>query len=70
MSAYRICEECGATLDPGERCDCQPAVPLKLIQPGSTPGGTYPKHRRLLNANFSGSMGCIITFAEESKGRR
>ncbi len=23
MSAYRICEECGAALDPGERCDCR-----------------------------------------------
>ena len=23
MSAYRICEDCGAALDPGERCDCR-----------------------------------------------
>ena len=22
MSYYRICEVCGASLDPGERCDC------------------------------------------------
>jgi len=22
MSAYRICPDCGAALDPGERCDC------------------------------------------------
>lgn len=22
MSHYRICEKCGAALDPGERCDC------------------------------------------------
>lgn len=37
MSAYRVCEECGAALDPGERCDCLPtAPPLKLIQPGES----------------------------------
>jgi len=23
MAYYRICEICGAKLDPGERCDCQ-----------------------------------------------
>ncbi|MEA4928568.1 MAG: hypothetical protein VB104_07820 [Candidatus Limiplasma sp.] len=22
MSCYRVCEYCGAHLDPGERCDC------------------------------------------------
>ncbi len=35
MSAYRICEECGAALDPGERCDCRDTSRPKLIQPGS-----------------------------------
>lgn len=23
MTYYRICPDCGAALDPGERCDCQ-----------------------------------------------
>ena len=23
MDYYRICPDCGATLDPGEKCDCQ-----------------------------------------------
>lgn len=23
MAFYRCCENCGAALDPGERCDCQ-----------------------------------------------
>ena len=23
MSYYHICPHCGATLDPGEKCDCQ-----------------------------------------------
>ena len=23
MSRYRSCPECGSSLDPGERCDCQ-----------------------------------------------
>ena len=23
MSVYRICPDCGSSLDPGERCDCQ-----------------------------------------------
>ena len=54
MSAYRICEECGAALDPGERCDCLSAVPPRLIQPGSTQIGTYLRHEQLLNEIFAG----------------
>ncbi len=23
MAYYRICSDCGAALDPGEKCDCQ-----------------------------------------------
>lgn len=26
MSYYRTCPHCGANLDPGERCDCRPAL--------------------------------------------
>lgn len=39
MAAYRICEECGAALDPGERCDCQPTtVPVRLPKTCETCG--------------------------------
>jgi len=27
MPYYDTCPDCGATLDPGERCDCQKPVP-------------------------------------------
>lgn len=67
MSAYRICEECGAALDPGERCDCRPAVPLELIQPGSSQTGTYPRYKRLLNENFAGvPLGLTTTLNGEA----
>lgn len=23
MAYYRVCDRCGGTLDPGERCDCE-----------------------------------------------
>lgn len=69
MSAYRICEECGAALDPGERCDCRPAVPLKPIQPGSAQVGTYLRHEQLLNEVFAGvPLELTLALAEESRG--
>ena len=40
MSTYRICEECGAALDPGERCDCLSVAPPKLIQPEESQVGS------------------------------
>ena len=57
MSAYRICPECDAALDAGERCDCRPAAPLKLIQPEAGQIGA-PQHKRLINGDFAGLMGC------------
>ena len=51
---YRICEECGAALDPGERCDCLPAAPVKLILPGSAQVGTYLRYEQLVNEVFAG----------------
>ena len=27
MSYYNICPDCGARLDPGERCDCKDRAP-------------------------------------------
>jgi len=27
MPYYNTCPDCGSTLDPGERCDCQKPVP-------------------------------------------
>ncbi|MBD5099539.1 MAG: hypothetical protein HDT35_08380 [Clostridiales bacterium] len=54
MSAYRICEKCGAALDLGGRCACLPAVPVKLILPGSAQIGTYLRHEQLVNEVFAG----------------
>jgi hypothetical protein len=31
MSYYHICPECGATLDPGETCDCQKELPFVTV---------------------------------------
>lgn len=27
MSYYNVCPECGAALDPGEKCDCKEKAP-------------------------------------------
>ena len=68
MSAYRVCGECGAALDPGERCDCLPTTaPLKLIQPETAQVGAPSRHGQLINANFTGNPGCTVTFAREAK---
>lgn len=32
MSYYRVCEHCGSTLDPGEKCDCVTMTPLERLQ--------------------------------------
>lgn len=39
MSYYRTCPNCGANLDPGERCDCQDK---KETAPGAT---NYPERQ-------------------------
>lgn len=54
MSVYRICEECGAALDPGERCDCRPVVPLRLIQSEAAKADVPPRYKRVLNTGFTG----------------
>lgn len=35
MAYYRICPECGAALDPGERCDCWVSNPPRIEVPAS-----------------------------------
>lgn len=38
MSYYRICPECGAALDPGERCDCEREQQRAEIAPNQRQG--------------------------------
>lgn len=67
MSAHRICEEVCAALDTGERCNCLPAAPVKLILPGSAQVGTYLRHEKLLNEVFAGvPLELTLKFNEEA----
>ena len=43
MSYYRTCPDCGANLDPGERCDCQ--VPVKQVLNKEKPHTAVPVKR-------------------------
>ena len=55
MSAYRICEDCGAALDPEERCDCRQEGRVELILPGGRDlSGKAARLKRLMNSNFDG----------------
>lgn len=46
MAEYRVCPDCGANLDPGERCDCTKrsapdAANIRDGNAGETPHTTY-----------------------------
>ncbi len=50
MSMYRICPDCGAHLDPGERCDCRDATaapdkPFPIILPRDPMQASAPDPR-------------------------
>lgn len=53
---YRVCEECGAHLDPGERCDCdhekkEEAAPAEPgTTSGKTPATSVPAQTRIVNS--------------------
>lgn len=32
MSYYRVCDSCGASLDPGEICDCTKPTPMDKLR--------------------------------------
>ena len=78
MSVYRICEECGAALDPGERCDCLPAAPLELIQPAVSPvdgdvlacprcgSGEYLHNADEAENRFCGQCGQLLDWGDAS----
>lgn len=41
---YKICPECGAHLDPGEKCDCGEEIMEKQTPPVAA--AIVPKHER------------------------
>ena len=52
MGFYRTCPECGAHLDPGERCDCRDKKTAQGVS--STQGGTTGKEHKKSHPNYSG----------------
>lgn len=79
MNVYRICEACGAALDPGERCDCRGQDRVELIQPESPyldgdkstlacPGcgsGEYLHNADEAESNFCGQCGQPLDWGGE-----
>ena len=59
MSYYHVCPNCGANLDPGERCDCQLTEYRSGIASDgmvNEPGGTIPQSAALTAPFAQGSL--------------
>lgn len=39
---YHVCERCGATLDPSERCDCKKKAPKPASSNGAKDTTSFP----------------------------
>ena len=57
MTYYRICPDCGAHLDPGERCACD-------IPRGPRSGGQHPVTGEELQRLRRAAIDGVITFDE------
>lgn len=51
MSYYRTCPECGAHLDPGEKCDCEKNPPLLGSETASHVVNEAKKYYKIFNIN-------------------
>lgn len=57
MTWYRVCPDCGATLDPDERCDCQDNGLEELrVYLNSLKGGMYGAKESEKRASRNPSM--------------
>lgn len=65
MAYYHICPDCGATLDPGEPCDCQKGLPFVTVP------DDYGTHKELYEEELSVSNIIKVKFlkAGEPSGR-
>lgn len=69
-STYRVCPYCGASLDPGERCDCRDKKPPSMPQTSRTERGInfaqpirvhfIPLLHKIQGGNFYDSVYCVI----------